>query len=99
MAEIGISRKIMGMTLNIAVDDTELLKVDSVVNYANDIYTAVQAEYSNKTQDSSRLRALAIYTIVSELQTIKGEKDVFLDTNTKKVNDLIKKIDSLNLQN
>ncbi len=98
MAEVSITRKIMGMPLNIAVDDTELLKIDSIVDYANDIYNAVQKE-NLKILDSSRLRALAVYKLVSELQTIKGEKEVFLDTNTKKVNDLIKKIDSLNLQN
>jgi len=32
-----------------------------------------------------------------ELQTIKGNQAVFLDRNTKKVNDLIKKIDRLGL--
>ena len=98
MAEININRKIMGMTLIMPVDDTELLKVDSVVNYANDIYNAVQKE-NLKILDSSRLRALAVYKLVLELQTIKGEKDVFLDTNNKMMDDLIKKIDSLNLQN
>lgn len=101
MAIVNINKKIMGMSLIIAVDDTELLKVDSVVDYANDIYNAVYKDYSDKfkTVDASRVRAVAVFKLVSELQTIKGEKEVFLDTNTKKVNDLIKKIDSLNLQN
>lgn len=99
MAETRVNKKIMGMPLNIAVADENLLEVDSIVDYANNIYDAVEKEYGKKILDSSRLRALAIYKLVSELQTIKGEKDVFLDTNTKKVNDLIKKIDSLNLQN
>lgn len=93
-----INTKIMGMPINIAVDDGEELKADSFINFANDIYREVQKEHSN-ILDSGRLRAIAIYKIVSELQTIKGEKDNILDTNTKKVNDLVKMIDSLNLQN
>ena len=88
----------MGMTLNIAVDDEEVLNTQTVVNYANEIYSAVQKE-NEQIVDSSRLRALAIYRLVSELQAIKGEKDSFLDTNTKKINDLIKILDSINLQN
>ncbi len=95
---VEINRKIMGMMLNIAVDDSDLLKVDSIINYANDIYSAVQKEHE-EILDSSRLRALAVYKLVSELQTIKGEKEVFLDKNNKMMDDLIKKIDSLNLQN
>ena len=93
-----INKKIMGMPINIAVDDGEELKADSFITIANDIYEEVKKEHS-KILDSGRLRAIAIYKIVSELQTIKGEKDNILDTNTKKVNDLVKMIDSLNLQN
>ncbi len=95
---VNINKKIMGMPINIAVDDGEELKADAVINFANDIYGEVQKEYSN-ILDSGRLRAIAIYKLVSELQTIKGEKTDILDTNTKKVNDLIKIIDSVDLQN
>lgn len=95
---VNINKKIMGMPINIAVDDGEELKANAVINFANDIYGEVQKEYSN-ILDSGRLRAIAIYKLVSELQTIKGEKTDILDTNTKKVNDLIKIIDSVDLQN
>ncbi len=94
-----ISTKIMGMTLNIAVDDCDVLKTEAIVNYANEIYSAVRKDYDRKIVDSSRLRAVAVYRLVSELQAIKGEKQNLLDTSTKKINDLIKIVDSVNLQN
>ena len=68
--------------------------LDLITYIANDIYDTVKKEHSN-ILDTGRLRAIAIYKIVSELQTIKGKQDVFLDTNSRRMNELIKLVDSI----
>lgn len=88
----------MGMPLTIIDDDITDLNANSVIDLANKIYEEVQKEHSDII-DTSKLRAIAIFKIVLELQTIKGKQEVFLDTSTKKVDNLIKLVDSLELPN
>ena len=45
--------------------------------------------------DTSTLRALTIFKVVLELQTIKGNQEVILDTNTKRMRELIKLVESI----
>lgn len=95
---MNVNKKIMGMPLTIIDDDVTDLNANSVIDLANKIYEEVQKEHSDIT-DTSELRAIAIFKIVLELQTIKGKQEVFLDTSTKKVDSLIKLVDSLELPN
>lgn len=93
-----VNKKVMGMPLNIIDDDITELDADAVIDFANKIYEQVKKENSEEL-DTSKLRAIAIFKIVRELQTIKGKQEVFLDTNTKRINGLIKLVDSLGLPN
>lgn len=93
-----VNKKIMGMPLTIIDDDITDLNADAVIDLANKIYEQVQKEHSTEV-DTAKLRAIAIFKIVLELQTIKGKQEVFLDTNTKRINGLIKLVDSLGLPN
>jgi len=88
--------RIMGMPINITVDDGDELKAESAIDLANDRYEEVKRANLNIV-DSNTLRALAIFDIVMELQTIKGEQEDILDKNVKKINDLIKMVDGLSL--
>ncbi len=88
--------RIMGMPININVDDGDELKAESAIDLANDRYEEVKRANLNIV-DSNTLRALAIFDIVMELQTIKGEQEDILDKNVKKINDLIKMVDGLSL--
>lgn len=88
--------RIMGMPINITVDDGDELKAESAIDLANDRYEEVKRANLNIV-DSNTLRALTIFDIVMELQTIKGEQEDILDKNVKKINDLIKMVDGLSL--
>ena len=93
-------KKIMGMDLKINFPEgLDEHQVNSAIDYANEKYNEVLKYFELKklTATSNIHRAIAILKIVMELQTIKGNQAVFLDRNTKKVNDLIKKIDRLGL--
>ena len=88
-------RKIMGMSLIVPEDFNEL-EVNSAIRYADEKYDEVVRSVTS-TASSNIHRAIAVLKIVMELLAIKGNQEVFLDKNTKKVNDLIKKIDILGL--
>lgn len=93
------SRKIMGMPINIIDNinsEVTELEANNAVDLANKIYEEVVKEYAERDiTDSSIVRAVAIFRIVLELQTIKGKQEVFLDTNSKRMNELIKLVDSI----
>ena len=93
------NRKIMGMPINIIDNiNSEIteLEANNAVDLANKIYEEVVNEYADKDiTDSAIVRAVAIFRIVLELQTIKGKQDVFLDTNSRRMNELIKLVDSI----
>lgn len=90
-----VVKKIMGMTLIVPENLKEQeLEVDSAIYYANEIYEKV-IEENPLIADSNKNRAIAILQIIMELQAIKGNQEVVLDKSTKKVNDLIKKIDAV----
>lgn len=86
-------KKIMGMQLIVPEGFNEL-EVDSAIRYADEKYNEV-VQTVTSTASSNIHRAIAVLKIVMELQAIKGNQVVFLDKSTKKVNDLIKKIDRL----
>jgi 2-phosphoglycerate kinase len=92
-----VDRKIMGMPINIIDNiNSNITEFDAncAVDLANRIYEEVQKENSDIV-DSSKLRAIAVFRIVLELQTIKGKQEVFLDTNSRRMNELIKLADSI----
>ena len=93
------NRKIMGLPINIIDNiNSEIteLEANNAVDLANKIYEEVVNEYADKDiTDSAIVRAVAIFRIVLELQTIKGKQDVFLDTNSRRMNELIKLVDSI----
>ncbi len=91
-----ILSRIMGMPINIAVDDGDELKAESAISFANEKYEETKKANVNIV-DSNALRALTVFDIVMELQTVKGEQEDVLDKNVKKVNDLIKMVDGLGL--
>ena len=93
---VNVKRKIAGVSVNIIDNETTEFDVDCAVDLANKIYEAVQRENS-EILDTSELRAITIFKIALELQTIKGKQEVFLDTNTKRMNELIKLVDSMDL--
>ena len=92
-----INRKIMGVLVNINEPEVTDFDVDNAIDYANKIYNEVQKEYD--ICDSGMLRAIATLKIVLELQTIKGKQDVFLDTNNKKIRELMDLMDSFESSN
>ena len=89
----------MGLPINIIDNiNSEIteFEANSAVDLANKIYEEVVKEYDAKDiADSSIVRAVAIFRIVLELQTIKGKQEVFLDTNSRRMNELIKLVDSI----
>lgn len=88
-------KKIMGMSL-IVPEGLNELEVNSAIRYADEKYNEV-VQTVTSTASSNIHRAIAVLKIVMELQAIKGNQAVFLDKSTKKVDDLIKKIDRLGL--
>ena len=88
--------KIMGIPLKVIVEDNQELELNSVVSLANEKYIEV-ARKNRNIVDSNRLRAIAIFNIVTELQTIKGDKENIEETNNKKIKNLINMLDSLAL--
>ena len=93
-------KKIMGMDLRIQIPEgVNEFEINSAIEYANEKYNEVIQYFDSKKlpATSNTHRAVAVLKIVMELQAIKGNQAVFLDRNTKKVNDLIKKIDRLGL--
>ena len=93
---VNINSKIMGIPVNIIDNETTEFDANCAVELANKIYEQVRKEHSD-IMDTSILRAIAIFKIVLELQTIKGKQEVFLDTNTKRMNELLKLVNSINL--
>ena len=97
---VNINRKIMGVSVSIIDNETTEFDVNCAVDLANEIYEQVKKEEAQKQDgivDTNELRAIAIFRIVLELQTIKGKQEVFLDTNTKRMNELLKLVNSINL--
>jgi len=88
--------KIMGMPLKVIVEDDQELELNSIVSLANEKYIEAERKNSNIV-DSNRLRAIAIFNIVTELQAIKGEKENIEEKSSKKIKALIDLVDSLNL--
>lgn len=88
--------KIMGLPLRVIVGDGQELELNSIVSLANEKYMEVERKNSNIV-DSNRLRAIAIFNIVTELQAIKGEKENIEEKSSKKIRNLINMVDSLNL--
>ena len=88
-------KKIMGMELRVPEGLNEL-EVNSAISYADEKYNEVVRTVTS-TASSNIHRAIAVLKIVMELQTIKGNQEVFLDKDNKRINDLIKKIDRLGL--
>ena len=86
----------MGLPLKVSVGDEQELELNSIISFANEKYTEAERK-NNNIVDSNRLRAIAVLEIVMELQAIKGKQEVFLDTNTKRMNELIKLVDSMDL--
>ncbi len=93
------NRKIMGMPINIIDNiNSEIteLEANNAVDLANKIYEEVVRECEQKDiVESNEVRAIAVFRIVLELQTIKGKQDVFLDTNSRRMNELIKLVYSI----
>ena len=94
------NRKIMGLKFNILDSinsETTELEANNAVDLANKIYKDVETEVyeSGGYKDSDELRAMAIFKIVLELQTIKGKQEAFLDTNSRRMTELIKLVDSI----
>ncbi|MBQ3943927.1 MAG: hypothetical protein II669_06375 [Elusimicrobia bacterium] len=95
------NRKIMGLPpiniMDIINSEVTEFDVNNAVDLANKIYKEVETEcYENDGyRDSNEIRAIAILRIVLELQTIKGKQEVFLDTNSRRMNELIKLVDSM----
>lgn len=91
-------RKIMGMELKIQIPEGfDELELNSAIEYADEKYNEVMRYFDSRKlpATSNTYRAVAVLKIVMELQAIKGNQAVFLDKSTKKLNDLIKKIDRL----
>ena len=88
----------MGVPVSFNEPEITDFDVDNAIDYANKIYNEVQEEYAS-IQDTGTLRAITILKIVLELQTIKGKQDVFLDTNNKKIKELINLMDSVDSLN
>ena len=79
--------KIMGIPLKVIVEDDQELELNSVVSLANEKYIEV-ARKNRNIVDSNRLRAIAIFNIVTELQTIKGDKENIKEKNNKKIKNI-----------
>ena len=86
-------KKIMGMQL-IVPEGLNELEVDSAIRYADEKYNEV-VQTVTSTASSNIHRAIAVLKIVMELQAIKGNQEVILDTNTKRMNELIKLVESI----
>ena len=91
--------RIMGVNidfLGILNDDSNELFVDSpaqVVKFINDKFEEVKKNYSHITINTREHVALTAFEIAKELLTIKGNEAGILDTNTKKIKELIKIVD------
>jgi hypothetical protein len=92
---VDINATIMGLP-PVNIIDNEITEFDAncAIELANKIYEQVKKEHSD-VFDTGILRAYAIFKIVLELQTIKGNQEVFLDTNTKRMKELIKLVESI----
>ena len=92
--------KIMGVNADIlgaSNDGSNELFVDSpmqIVKFVNDKYKEVQnSEKYSHIINTRELMALTTFEIARELLTIKGNEAGILDTNTKKIKELIKIVD------
>ena len=94
---VNINRKVAGVQVNILDNEITEFDANCAIDLANKIYKEVETEcYENDGyRDSNEIRAIAILRIVLELQTIKGKQEVFLDTNSRRMNELIKLVDSM----
>ncbi|GAB1401237.1 hypothetical protein MASR1M68_01480 [Elusimicrobiota bacterium] len=90
--------RIMGVntdSFGILNDGANELFVDSpvqIIKFVNDKYKEVQEKYSHIINTRDRM-ALTAFEIAKELLTIKGNEAGILDTNTKKIKELIKIVD------
>lgn len=91
-----VSSKIMGMLINVSVDDVDEFAVNKAIEFANEKYGDIKRIHTN-IEDSNTLRAFAILNIIMELQTIRDEQAGISDRNVKKVDNLIRIIDKLDL--
>lgn len=91
-----VSSKIMGMPINVSVDDVDEFAVNKAIEFANEKYGDIKRIRTN-IEDSNTLRAFAILNIIMELQTIRDEQAGISDRNVKKVDNLIRIIDKLDL--
>jgi hypothetical protein len=91
---VNINRKVAGVQVNILDNEITEFDANCAIDLANKIYEQVRKEHSN-IMDTSTLRALTIFKVVLELQTIKGNQEVILDTNTKRMRELIKLVESI----
>lgn len=89
-----INRKIMGVHIKTERPEVTDFDADAAIDYANKIYDEVQKEYDS-LQDTGTWRAITVLKIVLELQTIKGKQEVFLDTNAKRMKELINLVESM----
>ncbi len=93
---VSINTKIVGVQVNIIDNEITEFDANCAIDLANKIYEQVKKEHSD-IQDTGILRALVIFKVVLELQTIKGKQEVFLDTNAKRMNELLKLVDSIDI--
>lgn len=91
-----VSSKIMGMPINVSIDDGDEFTVNKAIEFANEKYGDIKRMHTG-IEDSNTLRAFAILNIIMELQTIRDEQVGISDRNVKKVDNLIKMIDKLDL--
>ena len=91
---IDVNKKIAGVIVNIIDNEATEFDVDCAVDLANKIYEEVKRETA-EVLDTSELRARAIFKLALQLQTIKGNQEVILDTNAKRMRELIKLVESI----
>ncbi len=92
--------KIMGVDasmLGVSSDGSDELFIDSpaqIMKFVNEKYEEIKNNDKYKDIIDTRvLRALTTFEIAKELLTIKGNEAGLLDTNTKKIKELIKVVD------
>lgn len=88
--------KIMGREIELDISEMDELSFASVVSYVNEQWQEVQKENLN-VPDTQKIAALTAVKIAAELLKIKGLQENISDNYERKIKDLIKHLDEVDI--